>query len=194
MKTLLFINGCIRGKNSKTYKLAKAYISKLEELYNVNIIERILTKEEINPLKEENFSIENGIPLPKENYSLAEEFARADEIIIAVPFWEFTFPAVLSCYIENISVPKITFAYNEKGSYGLCQAKQMTYIYTSGNILVEEERIGEKLLNRLSKLYGIDNFDSIGVEGMDISEENAPYLLNEGIEKAIKKAISHKIY
>ncbi len=37
-------------------------------------------------------------------FDLAHQFAEADEIVIAAPFWEGAYPALLKVYFEHISV------------------------------------------------------------------------------------------
>ena len=66
-------------------------------------------------------------------FDYAHQFADADDIIIAAPYWDLGFPAQLKTYIENIYVPGIVSAYNDHGqSCGLCRARSLTYITTAG--------------------------------------------------------------
>ena len=37
-------------------------------------------------------------------FDLAKQFAEADEVIIAAPFWDLSFPAALKQYFEQINV------------------------------------------------------------------------------------------
>lgn len=45
-------------------------------------------------------------------FKYAHEFANADLIVIAAPFWDLSIPALLKVYIENIAVDGITFEYS----------------------------------------------------------------------------------
>ena len=66
-------------------------------------------------------------------FDYAHQFADADDIIIAAPYWDLGFPAQLKTYIENIYVTGIVSAYNDHGqSCGLCRARSLTYITTAG--------------------------------------------------------------
>lgn len=191
MKKILFVNACIRENHSRTYKIAKDYLAKLEKSCPIEIIERRLTDGEISYLTSNDFSQETGEIKENGDYVLAKEFAAADGIIIAAPFWEFAFPAVLSCYLENVSVPNITFRYTPMGSEGLCKAKVMIYIYTSGDVFAEEDNIGNALLLKLSKLYGIPNFDTISAKGLDIDETKVSEIIAttlQGIDEKAKTA------
>jgi len=58
-------------------------------------------------------------------FDLARQFAAADTIVIATPFWDLSFPAVLKQYFEQINAIGITFKYTEEGyPVGLCKAKK----------------------------------------------------------------------
>ena len=65
-------------------------------------------------------------------FDLAKQFKDADEILIAAPFWDLSFPALLKNYIERVSVAGLTFKYTLTGSVGLCKAKRILYFSTCG--------------------------------------------------------------
>lgn len=185
MKKLLFINACVRGKEvSRTYELAQKYLEEITKGNEYEVEELDLMK--INPeyhtysnFSEYNEKAENGVNDP-ENFLLAKQFADSDYIVIAAPFWEFSFPAILSSYIENISVANIAFKYTERGSQGLCKASKLVYICTIGDyIRGENDGIGEKLLKRLSQLYGIPEFEAYYAQGLDAWEANVEEIMEE---------------
>ncbi len=181
MKTILFINGCIRESRSRTLKIARTYIEKLKKNHDSLIIERDLCdlkSEEICFFTNKSVNPETGELYPA-NDMLAKEFASVDEIVIAAPFWEFMFPAIVSCYFEMISVVGITFRYTFNGSEGLCKANFLTYIYTSGDYLKDEDKISEIYVRRLSKLYGISEFSAISAQGLDIETNDAAKIVDE---------------
>ena len=182
MKNILFVNACVRGKSSRTLTIAHKFIEKRSAESPVNILERDLTVGDISFLSSNNFDENTGDTINEPPLDLAYEFANADEIIIAAPFWEFLFPAVLSCYIETVSKAKVTFGYGETGSYGMCKASKLTYIYTSGDNLSEDDKIGETLLRRLSNLYGIKEFQAISALGLDIDPSRATEILNATLD------------
>ena len=66
-------------------------------------------------------------------FDYAKQFAGADTIIIAAPYWDLSFPATLKTYIENIYVTGIVSAYDESGMpVGLCKAEELYYVTTAG--------------------------------------------------------------
>ena len=102
-------------------------------------------------------------------FELARQFAVADTILIAAPFWDLSFPAVLKQYFEQINVLGITFRYTPEGiPEGLCRAKSLTYITTAGgNIMPEEYGFG--YVRALAQnFYGIHDVRLIKATGLDI--------------------------
>ena len=78
-----------------------------------------LGKENIEPLRLERLELRNALQEKRdfshEMFRYAKAFAEADEILIAAPFWDLAFPAILRNYIENICVQGLTFYYTEEG-------------------------------------------------------------------------------
>ena len=111
---ILFINACVRA-DSRTKKIADAYLSKAgEEVTEVKLesIEFPLTDE--GYLRKRDSLIASG-ELSDPMFSPARQFAKADRIVIAAPYWDLSFPAVLKQYFEHINVPGITFEYTPEG-------------------------------------------------------------------------------
>ena len=48
-------------------------------------------------------------------FTFAKQFAKADTVIVAAPYWDLSFPAVLKQYIEAINVCNLTFKYTDTG-------------------------------------------------------------------------------
>ena len=98
----------------------------------------------------------------------ARQFADADEIVIAAPFWDLSFPAILKAYIEQITVAGITFEYIDGRPHGLCKAKRLTYVTTSGGpILVD---FGYEYMKALAKgFYGISQTKAYRAMNLDVN-------------------------
>ena len=101
------------------------------------ITEVDLGKENIEPLRLERLELRNALQEERdfshEMFRYAKAFAEADEILIAAPFWDLAFPAILRNYIENICVQGLTFYYTEEGfPVSLCRAKKLVYVMTAG--------------------------------------------------------------
>ena len=153
MMSTLFINACVR-ENSRTLVLARNILKDIPG----EIIEVDLNQETITPLTrdllEERESLLRDGNKNDPMFYYARQFAEADEIVIAAPFWDLSFPALLKTYIERITVSGITFQYIGDRPHGLCKAKRLTYITTSGGPIFVD--FGYEYIKALAKnFYGI---------------------------------------
>ena len=112
-------------------------------------------------------------------FYLANQFAKADEIIIAAPFWDLSFPAALKQYFEQINVIGVTFRYTPEGvPKGLCRAKRLTYITTAGGEYVPDE-YGFGYVKALAQnFYGIRDVNLIKATGLDIVGADVEKIIN----------------
>ena len=169
MKKILFIDAAVR-QNSRTRELAQYLISKLSgevrylPLYETDIP---LMNAKILEWREACCAAKS---FDDEYFALAKEFAAADTVVVAAPFWDLSFPAIFKQYIEAISVNGITFTYSESGTpVGLCSAKDMYYVATAGGYVSEDDdTLYDYLLNLFSGLYGIEHFMFFVADGLDI--------------------------
>lgn len=180
MKKVLFINGCVREGHSRSLQLAQAYLGTLGA--DCQVMERNLMASNLGYLTTTSFDSATGESLSVDD-TLAQEFAQADAIVLAAPFWEFLFPAVVSCYFEAVSLTGVTFGYTETGSQGLCKAKSFTYVYTAGDYIPKEEALCEQYLRQLTRLYGIETFTAISAQGLDIDPSKAPEIVEKVCQK-----------
>ena len=113
-------------------------------------------------------------------FDLAKDFAAAETIVIAAPYWDLSFPASLKCYIEAISVIGLTFAYNDAGQpYGLCKAKKLIYVTTAGGPIFNEAAGFGYIKSLAQNFYGIRNVSCVKVENLDMIGTDAESILRE---------------
>lgn len=62
------------------------------------------------------------------------ELERADEYVIGVAMHNFSIPAVLKLWIDQIALSGRTFSYTEDGPKGLLQGKKATILVASGGV------------------------------------------------------------
>ena len=177
MENILFINACVRER-SRTLSLAQYILDKL----NGEICEINLEQENLKPLdgnmleKRERFAAENNFS--DEMFRYAEEFAVADTIVIAAPYWDLAFPALLKIYLEQITVSGITFRYKKGIPHGLCRAKRLIYVTTAGGIIYDN--FGFEYVKALAqKLYGIGEVLFFKAENLDIDGNDATELIDK---------------
>ena len=106
----LYINACLR-EESRTERLARAYLAHISDVTELNVYDQPLVPLDRKRLAHRESLIAGG-KWHDPMFDYAHQFADADDIIIAAPYWDLGFPAQLKTYIENIYVPGIVSAYN----------------------------------------------------------------------------------
>lgn len=182
---ILFINSCIR-KDSRTAVLSKAVLSSLKG----EIQEVCLIKENITPITEAQlqFRLKStaGGNYSAPVFRYAKQFADCDEIVIAAPYWDLCFPALLKLYLEAICVCGLTFFYGSNGSpNSLCKAKRLIYVTTSGGF-IGTHNFGFEYIKALAEtFFGIEENLFFCAEGLDITGNNPEQILKEAQDKIL---------
>lgn len=164
---ILFINGCVR-ENSRTLELAKAVLERetgdIQEVCLYPDGPEGLTAEKLR-LREE-LVVQNKYDDPI--FHWAKQFAEADTIVIAAPYWDLIFPTKVRAYLEEVTVSGVTFRYDSEGiPHGLCKANKLVYVTTAGGPIINN--FGFDYIEALAKtFYGISNVFLVKAEGLDI--------------------------
>ena len=176
---VLLINACARPQ-SRTLTLATKAAQTISDNFEIlNLFEEDLKPLDYNELSKREEFIEKS-DFSDNVFRFAKHFREADEIVIAAPYWDLSFPAILKCYIEAICVNGLTFRYNEKGiPEGLCKAKRLIYITTAGGFIPEHNYGYDYVRQLCADFFGIKNTVCIKAEGLDIQGANV-----EGIMKS----------
>ncbi len=128
---VLYINSCV-GRYSRTAQIARAFLNGRPDVHELRLDEEYLEPLNEDVLYSRSQRIETG-DFSHSYFAAAKQFAGADEIVIAAPYWDLSFPSKLKVYLENICISNLTFRYTPEGiAEGLCKAKKLTYITTSG--------------------------------------------------------------
>ena len=116
-------------------------------------------------------------------FDLAKQFASAETIVIAAPYWDSSFPSMLKIYLENIYVIGIVTDYDDKGMpKGLCSAKKLYYVTTAGGVYDSIYSYG--YIENLAKNYfGIKQTELVKAEMLDIVGFDAEDILQREIQK-----------
>ena len=177
MTKILFVNACAR-ENSRTLELAECVMSRLSgERENVDLYDLELLPLDANGIKARDYASSNN-DFSSVDFCFAKQFANADTIVIAAPYWDLMFPAVVKNYLESVTVNGLTFAYGENGvPKGLCKAKSLIYVTTSGGPIFHN--FGFEYVTALAKsFYGIDDVKCISAQGLDIHGADVNSILN----------------
>lgn len=172
---ILLINACVR-EESRTAELSRYLL----EILNGDVTEVNLYSENVFPLDNSGLEKRNLRDYSGEEFKYANQFANADTIVIAAPFWDLSFPAVLKIYLENITVAGITFEYSKGGRpVGKCNAKRLYYITTSGGY-IGENNCGFDYVKALAEnFFGISDVLFFSAEGLDIHGNDAAAIMDK---------------
>ena len=175
----LLIDACVR-EESRTRKLADHLIARLgEPATELRLMDCTFpaVDEAFLSRRDEALALGN---LQNPMFALAHQFAAADNIIIAAPFWDLSFPASLKQYLEQINVVGITFRYTENGiPVGMCRAEHLYYVTTAGGDYFPPE-FGYGYVEALAKnFYGIRNVSLIKAVGLDLVGADVEKILDE---------------
>lgn len=192
MRQILFLDCCAREEESRTLRLCNYFMEELKKKEpDLQIKVRRLHRERIPAMDQEALAWRDRL-LAEDDWENplfedVKEFAAADGILIGAPYWDFSFPACLKNYIEHICVNGLLFTYVEDGSVGLCRADKMMYISTAGGFVPESGHMGEQYMRQLCDFFGIGEFSSFCVQGLDIWGVNAEEKMEEA-ERMVREA------
>lgn len=188
MNNILYINACVR-ENSRTDELTQHLLKSLDgQIQTV-----CLTEENIKPLDpvllaKRDQLLKSG-KTDDEFFSLARQFASADTIVIAAPYWDLMFPSMLKVYLENITVCGITFRYSEKGiPESLCKAQKLYYVTTSGGFIGENNFGFDYIRAVASGFFGISDVKFFSAEGLDIYGADVDKIMQEAKESMFSES------
>lgn len=198
MSEILFVNACVRGVRSRTLKLALHFLAEYEKSHPADrVTERDLIAERLEPQYPEVLAARDALwaagRLDEPMFAPARQFAAADKIVIAAPFWDLSYPAILKIYLERISVTNLTFGYDDQGgNVGLCKASKLLLITTRGGNFslpdTEWMEMGARHLQALCAMYGIPEFRLLCAEGLDDVRNDKEALLAQAMERGTELA------
>jgi len=167
-RPILYVNACVR-KESRTKSLAEKLLARLGSPF-----EEVRLEEIDFPVFNEAFHDKRDRLIAQGDFQnplfdLARQFSEAETIVIAAPYWDLSFPAMLKQYLEQITVVGLTFKYSEEGvPISLCRAKRLFYVTTAGGFFVPDEYGFGYVKALVQSYYGIADVRKIEADGLDI--------------------------
>lgn len=164
----LYINGCVREK-SRTNELAQEVLA-----HCGTIVQEVnLNTAGIMPLNRQTLAYRDEClahnQFDDDIFKYACQFAAADTIVIAAPYWDLLFPANIRTYLEHICVCGVTFRYAENGiPQSMCQAKRLIYVTTAGGPIFEPHLGYEYVKTLAVSFFGIRDVRMFKAENLDI--------------------------
>lgn len=189
-------------EESVSISVADHFMEKYQKLHPEDeIIIHDLYAEKVPPLNDTTMAAwkhqRNGEKLsPEEEEILTahnkwlNEFLEADKYIFVNPMYNFFLPAELKQYIDIIAVPRKTFKYTEKGPVGLLKNKKAFHIQTAGSVYhgtpLEKFDFGGKYLQLALQLFGVEDFESLYIEGVDQFRDKREQIMEKAMNDADK--------
>lgn len=190
---LLYVQACPRGDGiSRTLRLADVFI---DAVY-ARCPDAVVT---VHTLQDMGLQALDGVTLAQREvlidarewnhpvFSTARTFAQADAIVVAAPYWDLMFPAMLKVYIEHVFIRELTFRYEADRPIGLCHAKRALFLTTAGSA-IGPHNFGVDYLRATFAMLGIVRFDAIAAEGLDLSGADAEGILRDAMNRAVQIA------
>lgn len=185
MKKLLYINANIRGEDSRTKRIADAFLNEIDGKYEIEEID--LDKLDIVPKNNAYF---HETETNKKDEELAKKVASSDKILISTPFWDMSFPSKLKVFIERATFPGITMSDSNTNLRGVANVEELLVITTRGWDIKDYDELDgiSSYMKGLQFLWGIDKYHIISANGLDIHLDKIDSLINNAIEEAKKYA------
>lgn len=190
MKKLLFVNGCIRGEQSRTLRLARRAVSRIP---NAEI--EVLSLPGLHLMPYDGDAIAQRDALSAAGaydapfFALANQFKEADAVVLACPYWDLTLPSMVRAYLERLCVIGLTFHYNEQGyPVGDCKPQRLLYITTRGGYVDNNDTAltdhASAYLRSLCAVLGVPRFDCLAAEGLDVVGNDVDAILAQSEQQA----------
>ena len=193
MDKILLVNACVRA-GSRTLDLAQAVVAKLSgSVEEVNLSRTPMKNLDLAGMGKRGEAAQKQ-DFSHPDFDLARQFAAADIIVIAAPYWDMLFPAALKTYLENITVAGVTFRYSAQGRpESLCKAKALHYVTTAGGLIGQND-FGFAYVKALAQtFFGIAEVNRYAAEGLDMFGADVATILAKAKAQIAQGTHAHTI-
>lgn len=145
-----------------------------------------------NPVFDENYE-RSKAEMMALNYAekQAEIFNKADVLVLTMPMWNFSAPAIMKAWMDQVICPGLTFEMTKDGVKPLHKIKSIVLVLSSGSIYKEND-VRDSLSRQAVAAFefiGVENFEIIWAEGQNpVSNCNCEENKAMAIEAAIEIA------
>ncbi len=110
--------------------------------------------------------------LLEESNSLIEEIMAADTLVIGAPIYNFSIPAALKTWVDQICRVGATFNYGEAGPEGLVKGKRAIIVHSSaGTPIGSEIEFASGYMRHILGFIGITDITMIASDQYGLSKE-----------------------
>lgn len=119
--------------------------------------------------------------------SLVEELEAADIIVIAAPIYNFSIPASLKAWVDQVARARRTFRYTENGPVGLLADKRAVIIVASGGVEIGSAYdFATAYLRHILAFIGVTDVSIVAADRLAIDAGAARARAGERLEAALK--------
>ena len=107
-----------------------------------------------------------------QNYAAkqAEAFNAADVVVLTMPMWNFSVPAIMKAWMDQILCPNLTFTISaEEGVKPLHKVKSVVLLVASGSVYKEDDDRDalSRQVRHAFDFIGIDNLEIVWADGQN---------------------------
>lgn len=196
MTSVLAIFSSLNGEQGNSSKLARAYLAAKQKRTEISLQEidlsvidlPHLTSEEMNAWMtdpKERSEAQNALAALSDDAVAA--VSNADEIVIAVPMYNFGIPSSLKAYFDRLARAGVTFTYTENGPIGLLKGKRATILAARGGVYQGTELDTQSAyIKHFLNFIGIADVEFVYAEGLAMGEDNASESFSIANDKIIE--------
>lgn len=186
-KNILYVDACVNRDTSRTERLAQALLARLEAEQGASITTVVLEDLPIEPLGGDDINRRTegtrAGDFSDAVFNVAKQLKQADEVVIAAPYWDFSFPAKLKVYLEHACAQGVTFEYSAEGiPTGLCRGTRLCYVTTAGGYIGDYDYGFEQMKAAFTLYFGFKEAVCFKAEGLDIVTNDAAAIMDEALE------------
>jgi len=198
--TILLIAASANGENALTRQLARETVRRLQASYpNARVQVRNLAKGidlldqgwlHANLKPEDDRSEKDRLALTKSDELIAE-LQSADSIVISTPMYNFSIPAALKAWIDQVARAGVTFRYSPDGPEGLLEDKPVYLIMASGGVpFGSSVDFASGYLRHVLGFIGLHDVRFIGAEATNRDPESSKKRALEQLSSALAETAS----
>ncbi len=194
METLLVLHTSLNGDASLSSTLASGYVERWRREHpDGRVVERDLAAEPVPHLTAERFAAFGKDPAElsreeagwvAESDRLIAELKDADEIVVALPMYNFGIPSTLKAWIDHVARAGKTFRYTQAGPQGLVTAGRAVVFATRGGRYVGtalDTQTG--YVKNVLGFFGVDDVRFVYAEGTAMGEQALQAAIDEACEQ-----------
>lgn len=189
---VLYVDACVREDASRTRTLATTFLQALQsQCPTLTLTTHHLSTMCLTPLDAASLAAREALcdarAWSHPSLQPAVAFQQADAVVMAAPYWDLSFPAMVKVWVERMYVRNLTFVYRNDQPVGLCRGKAAIYLTTAGSP-VGMHNLGADYLRAVFQMLGIPDWTEVRAEGLDIAGADVEALLNTARQEAVQTA------